>query len=101
MAQIRYEVKADRMACRTGNIAIEYMCNNVVSGISSTRAKYYIYFVINPDSNPSNIYDIYKIKTKVLKQLVGNCRSVSGGDGNRSKMYLLKIKDILEYKINV
>ena len=90
----RYEIKSDRLGYKTGNVAIEYKCNNIDSGINSTRAKYYIYFIIK-----KNCYDAYKIKTKVLKKLVENCRKVKGGDGCRSHMYLLKLNLLEEYLI--
>jgi len=90
----RYEIKADRLGYKTGNLAIEYKCNNLDSGINSTKSKYYIYFIIKNDG-----YDVYKIKTKKLKKLVKNCRSVRGGCGFRSQMYLLKINQLEEYLI--
>ena len=90
----KIEVKSDRQASITGNMAIEYECNKKPSGLTSTQADYWIYFVVHKDT-----HDCYKIPTNELKDLVKNCRKVSGGDGYRSRMYLLKIKDCVKYKI--
>lgn len=84
--KIKIEVKSDTSASRTGNLAIEYECNGKPSGISSTKADYYVYFINHPDHD-----EVYLIP---IKDLVDICKSkgfkVSGGDGNRSRMYLVK-----------
>ena len=82
--KIKIEVKSDRLASKTNNMAIEYECNNKPSGISTTEADYWIYFIIHEDKE-----EVYKIPIEKLKKLVLNCRKVSGGDGFRSKLYLL------------
>ena len=61
-----YEIKADRMAYKTNNVAIEYKCNNKPSGISSTKSKYYIYFIVKPD----NTHTAYMIPTDDIKKLI-------------------------------
>lgn len=38
---IKVEVKSDRLSKKTGNIAIEYGCNNKASGIITTEADYW------------------------------------------------------------
>lgn len=85
------EVKSDRLAIKTGNVVIEYECNKKSSGINATKADYYVYFVIG-----SNI--VYKIKTKTLKEICKDCRIVMGGDGYRSKMYIVPMKNLDNYK---
>ena len=92
--ETRIEVKSDRHASKTGNLAIEYECNNKPSGITSTEADYYIYFIVHPDRD-----ETYKIPIDDLKNLVKDCRKVSGGDGNRSKMYLLHRTKIQNYLV--
>ena len=93
--KIKVEVKSDYIAYRTGNVVIEYMCNNIDSGINATTADYWIYFVIN-----SNDYDVYKISTFKLKKICDKYgRKIRGGDGRRSCMYLLKICHLEKYII--
>ena len=46
---ISYEVKADKMTCKTGNIFIEFSCNGVKSGIAGTEADYWIHFICEND----------------------------------------------------
>lgn len=90
----KIEVKSDRQASITGNMAIEYECNDKPSGLTSTTADYWLYFVVHKDKD-----ECYKIPTNELKDLVKNCRKVRGGDGYKSKMYLLKISDCGKYRI--
>ena len=86
--KIRYiEVKADFIGYKTGNFALEYECSGHSSGINRTKADYYIIFIVG--------VGIYKIKTKILKKMKG--RSVYGGDGYKSKMRLISIKDLEKY----
>jgi len=91
---IKIEVKSDRQASITGNMAIEYEYNNKPSGLSSTTADYWLYFVVHKDKD-----ECYKIPTNELKDLVKDCRKVIGGDNYKSKMYLLKINNCGKYRI--
>ena len=79
-----YEVKADRMTHKTGNLFIEYECSGKPSGLSTTDAKYWFYFILMPE----NGYRAYKIPTEFLKGVAEAGRTVNGGDGWRSKGYL-------------
>ena len=91
-----YEIKADRMAYKTNNVAIEYKCNNKPSGISSTKSKYYIYFIVKPD----NTHTAYMIPTDDIKKLIEDKqyhRNIRGGDGYRAQMYLFKINLFNKY----
>jgi hypothetical protein len=92
--EIKIEVKSDRQASRTGNLAIEYECNSKASGITSTEADFWVYFIVHPDRD-----ETYKIPIDDLKDLVKDCRKVSGGDGMRSRMYLLHRTKIQEYLV--
>ena len=83
---VYYEVKSDRWTHKTNNLCIEFMCNNVDSGITTTKADYYIYFEIMPTG-----YKMYKIPVSVLKEAIGAKKyhkTMNGGDGYRSKFYL-------------
>jgi hypothetical protein len=95
---IKVEVKSDRLGYKTGNIAIEYYCGDKESGITSTEANYWMYFIIYPDK-----VDCYKFPISDLRELIKDCRKVRGGDGWRSHMRLLpisKCSDYLTVKIN-
>ncbi len=91
----KYEIKCDRLSIKTGNLAIEYECNNKPSGITSTEADNYLYFIIKPNDE----YDLYNVPVGYLKNMCKDCRSVKGGDGYRSKMYLLKKEKLLNYLV--
>lgn len=94
--KIKIEVKSDKMASLTNNLAIEYECNNKASGITSTTADFWVYFIIFEDRE-----ECYKIPIEELKELVKDCKQVSGGDGMRSKMYLLNKSKVLKYLIDL
>lgn len=91
---IKVEVKCDRLAHKTNNIVIEFECNNVASGINATKSDYYIYFILGTDI-------IYKIEVNTLKFLCKSCKIVSGGDGYRSKMYLLPMSRLTDYIVKL
>lgn len=93
---IKYEVKSDRLTHKTGNLAIEYECNKKPSGVSTTKADYYMYFVVKPDS-----HDCYKIPVDVLKSCTGKGKKMYGGDGRKSLMALVPISDFEKYKFFV
>jgi hypothetical protein len=94
-----YEVKVDRIAWNTGNIAIEYKNGKKESGINTTKAKYYIYFCLHKNLNT---YDVYKIRTKKLKKIIeiNKPKSINGGDFKKSKMYLINKSLLSKYIIS-
>jgi hypothetical protein len=91
-----YEVKSDRRAYKTGNLCIEYEHTNIPSGISISKATYYIYFVIRQD----NTYDCYKIPVTEIKRIINtfNPRKASCDNGN-SHFYLVPTSYFNSYKI--
>lgn len=93
--KIKIEVKADRLAHKTNNLAIEFECFDKPSGIYISEADYYIYFIVKPN----NEYTVYKIKTDDLKEKIKDCIIVRGGDMKASKMYLLNLDKIKDFKI--
>jgi len=94
--KIKYEVKSDRLSIKTGNLAIEFMCNNKESGITSTQSDYYAYFIIkSPDD-----YDLYIIPTNDIKDKIKEKqykKIVKGGDAWRSQMYLFDLSIFKDY----
>lgn len=98
--EYKIEVKSDKQSQHTGNMVIEYECSGKPSGISSTTADFWIYFVVYTDENWKPIkHKVYKIPIEDLKELVNDCRKVRGGDGYRSRMYLLPIKECEKYRV--
>ena len=57
--ETEYEIKADRLSYKTGNVCIEIANSGRPSGITSTKSDYWGYFVIKPDG-----YDLYLIPTE-------------------------------------
>lgn len=91
--EITFEVKADRMTNSTKNIAIEYNCNNQDSGIITSTADYWIYFVC--DTN--KYYEVPRQDILAMIESKNYHRTVRGGDGWKSKMYLFNESDFSEY----
>ena len=90
------EVKRDFKCYETGNLFVEYESRGKKSGISTTQAKWWVYWF----SKTRCIL----IETSELKQLcrkyLGTSRDVLGGDSNTSKGILLPTKDFLDKSIN-
>ena len=88
----KIEVKSDRQASVTNNLAIEYECNNRHSGIACSTADFWMYFIVFPDRD-----ECYNIPIDDLKNIVKKCRQVTGGDGMRSRMYLVRKSLVKKY----
>ena len=90
----KIEVKSERDVWqRTGNIAIEYQSWGKPSGIASTEADFWFHNLCVGD----DIYATIVFRVDILKKIIDNLdsvRSVSGGDGNASRMYLLNLQKI-------
>jgi len=94
---VTYEVKADRYTYKTNNVAIEFECNNSPSGIATTTADYYAYFVIKP----YNLFELYIIPTNIIKSKIEEKeykKILLGGDNKRSRLYIMDLNNFLEYK---
>jgi hypothetical protein len=91
-----YEVKCDRLAHKTGNLAVEYRCRDKPSGISTTTADYWAFFVIR-----GTTHDCYIIKTSVLKERISNGEFMerTGGDNHTSNLYIMPIRSFKEYLV--
>tara|TARA_R110000868_G_C10482150_1_gene729384 strand:- start:47 stop:460 length:414 start_codon:yes stop_codon:yes gene_type:complete len=90
----KIEVKSERgMWQKTGNIAIEYESYGKPSGINATEADYWFHNLCVGDDTFCTL--VFKIES--LKKIISNLdykRSVSGGDHNASKMYLLNLQKL-------
>jgi hypothetical protein len=97
------EVKSDRWAGKTGNLCIEYEYRGSPSGIEASKADYWLYFILN--TNDGDLYgkvqsiEAYKIPSDKLRDIVKGCRKVVGGDGKRSKLYLVNKGLVSQYRV--
>ena len=90
----KIEVKSERDVWqKTGNIAIEYESYGKPSGINATESDYWLHnLCIGEDICATIVFD-----TTSLKRIINNLdykRSVSGGDNNASRMYLLNLQKL-------
>ena len=90
----KIEVKSERDVWqRTGNIAIEYECYGKPSGINATKSDYWFHnLCIGEDTFATLVFD-----TKSLKRIIDKLdhkKSVSGGDNNAARMYLLNLQKL-------
>ena len=98
----KIEVKSERgMWLQTGNIAIEYESYGKPSGINATDSDYWFHNLCVGD----DVFATLVFETKMLKKIINasinenQVRSVSGGDHNESKMYLINIQNIFSQTI--
>jgi len=91
----KYEIKADRLSYKTGNVCIEIANCGRPSGITSTKSDYWGYFVIKPDG-----YDLYLIPTEELKEMINpkKYKVLRGGDGKKSELILIPISHLEKFK---
>ena len=90
----KIEVKSERdLWQRTGNIAIEYESYGKPSGIDATESDYWFHnLCVGEDTFCTLVFN-----TESLKKIINNLdykRSVSGGDNNASRMYLLNLQKL-------
>ena len=90
----KIEVKSERdMWMRTGNIAIEYECYGKPSGINATESDYWFHNLCVGDE----VFATLVFDTNSLRRIIKNLdykKSVSGGDNNASRMYLLNLQKL-------
>jgi hypothetical protein len=90
----KIEVKSERgMWQKTGNIAIEYESYGKPSGINATESDYWFHNLCVGD----DVFATLVFSTSNLKKLINNLdykKSVSGGDNNASRMYLLNLQKL-------
>ena len=90
----KIEVKSEKdMWQKTGNICIEYESWGKPSGIKATEADYWFHNLCVGD----NEFCTLVFKTDVLKTIVDKVdtfRTVSGGDHNASKMFLVNLQKL-------
>ena len=90
----KIEVKSEKdLWQKSGNICIEYESWGKPSGIRATESDYWFHNLCIGE----NEYCTLVFKTEVIKKIVDKLdyfRSVSGGDNNASKMYLVNLQKL-------
>jgi|TARA_R110000822_G_C15288103_1_gene490771 hypothetical protein len=90
----KIEVKSERDVWqRTGNIAIEYESYGKPSGINATESDYWFHNLCIGEE----VFATLVFNTDSLKRIIDGLdrkRSVSGGDHNASRMYLLNLQKL-------
>lgn len=88
----KVEVKFDRMAHLTGNLFVEVYSRGKASGISTTKANYWIFRI--QEKSYALIVNTEKLKElcRIVHQTDGLVR---GGDNNTSYGILIPIKSII------
>ena len=88
----KIEVKKDLQAIKTGSIYIEYESRKKPSGLATTQADFYCYFITDGR--------MFLIDTEELKELCRNYirtyRDIRGGDSNTSRGILLPLTDLIK-----
>jgi len=93
LSKKKVEVKSDRQSMDTGNIFIEFQSRGKLSGISTTQADYYAYYINDETCITMNVAIL---KQKLKKLFNENKAEVKlGGDENTSMGLLVKIKDLI------
>jgi len=94
LGQSKIEVKTEKDKWKTtGNIVIEYESRNKPSGIVTTDADYWLHNLAMGDDIVLSLL----VKVSTLRKYIAknNPRSVRGGDDMTSKLYLIKLTDLV------
>ena len=94
LGQSKIEVKTEKDKWKTtGNIVIEYESRNKPSGIITTDADYWLHNLAMGD----DIVLSFLTKVSTLRKYIAqhSPRSVRGGDDMTSKLYLIKLTDLV------
>ena len=91
----KIEVKTERdMWKSTGNIVVEFESRGKPSGIASTEAEYWFHNLAIGD----DIVMTLVFPTKILRNYIAQNmpRMVRGGDNNTSRLYLIKLQELVK-----
>jgi len=97
-----YEVKADRKAPGTGNLFIEYLFKNEYSGINTSKADYWVHYIVDKN-DIYNSKKYMKIKCEKLREIIkmNKFQTRKGGDKYMSDGFLLPISHVKKYIFDV
>ena len=67
---------------------VEFECNGQPSGISTTEADVWMYFMVHPNGS----YKCYVVPVEDLKEWCKECVVKKGGDGYRARGYIVPVR---------
>ena len=91
----KIEVKRDFKCLDTGNIFIEYESRGKKSGIATSEAEWWCYWL---SEHHAILIELSKLKT-ICRPFLNTNRDVKGGDSNSSKGIKLPLKILFENTI--
>jgi len=95
---VTVEVKTDRLAVKTGNLAVEFRYRGRPSGIQTTKADEYFFVVVEDDGSIRYRLNIPTAKLKkIAYRRYLNGLTTTGGQYNATEMILIPIIDLLNY----
>jgi hypothetical protein len=96
-----YEVKADRLVGKYGNFFIEFECSGKPSGISTTTATHWILYDVRMNGTTlGEPLACYKVPLQDLRTLAPDFPIKAGGDGWRSKGWVVPAKELTQYQLS-
>jgi hypothetical protein len=94
LGQSKIEVKTEKDKWKTtGNIVIEYESRGKPSGIITTEADYWLHNLAMGDTIVCSL--LLPVRTLRTYIKANNPRVVKGGDDMTSKLYLIKLTDLV------
>jgi hypothetical protein len=93
--EIGIEVKGDEKSKYTGNIVIEVLFNGKDSGISTTKAKYWVIY----DGYKYNWFDVKDIRKCIATNYLKLSTFVGKGDIHPKDAYLVPKELLYKYKL--
>ena len=93
---VTVEVKTDRLAVQTGNLAVEFRYRGRPSGIQTTKADEYFFVIVEQDGSIRYRLNIPTAKLKkIAYRRYLNGLTTTGGQYNATEMILIPIIDLL------
>lgn len=89
------EIKCDRACSRTGNVFVEFEDAGKPSGISLSKAKYYVFTLYKEDRK---LQTHIMIPTSRLKKLMKKYPVKKGGDNWEARGHIIPAIDLLTYE---
>ena len=91
----KIEVKTERdMWKSTGNIVVEFESRGKPSGIASTEAEYWFHnLAIGEDIVMTLVFSTKTLRNYITQNMP---RMVRGGDNNTSRLYLIKLQELVK-----
>jgi hypothetical protein len=92
----RLELKSESWQWeQTGNIAVEYEWNGQPSGIAATQADWWVHELLRDDRTLVYLWFPVKRLKDLAHIAIKNGRARIGGDGDRSRIALISLREIL------